>query len=262
MQPAIQQSPNHRLFVTDIDGTIYGPKHPISQETKVAVALLRRRGIEVTLATGRNQWEAQAIVTELGLSLPVILANGAQIFSFSEGHLLYAKPFCLATLMDFLRKIPADFPLLIRWYAKDSWQECALPDFGEQVGLQEVKRVILLDPSQTLELFDADESPYWIFRDGQGQIELTPKDANKGEGLLELCSLLKIGPGQVVALGNDTNDLELIQTAGLGLAVQGGHPQLLEVCQGITGRMEDHPVRDIAEWMVGNTPWERIVMWK
>lgn len=109
-----------RLFVTDIDGTIFGPRQPISRETKKAVALLRSHGFGVTAATGRNQWEAQRLVTNLGIELPVILANGAQIFDFAAGRLLYGKSFCIQTLTEFLggdRRQRAGSDPLVRWGA-------------------------------------------------------------------------------------------------------------------------------------------------
>lgn len=77
-----------------------------------------------------------------------------------------------------------------------------------------------MDVEHTLRLADSPACPYWLFQEGD-LVELTPKDVNKGEGLLVLCSLLGIATEQVVALGNDLNDVELIQLAGVGLAVAG-----------------------------------------
>lgn len=250
-----------RLFVTDIDGTIFGPRQPISRETKKAVALLRSHGFGVTAATGRNQWEAQRLVTDLGIELPVILANGAQIFDFAAGRLLYGKSFCIQTLTEFLGGIDAKGQVQIRWLDGEQWQECSLEDFAQAGGSGEVQRVFLVDVEHTLRLADSPACPYWLFQEGD-LVELTPKDVNKGEGLLVLCSLLGIATEQVVALGNDLNDVELIQLAGVGLAVAGGHPALLQAADGIVAALEDHPVQTIAEWMMGSTPWERIVMKK
>ena len=248
-----------RLLVTDIDGTVCGPNQAISQETKRAVALLQARGIGVTVATGRNAWEAWSLVMELGITIPAILANGAQIYDFAAQRLLHGKGFCQKTLRAFLGSLAAPGSVEIHWFDGAAWRRSSLTEFGELQDLGLMQRVILSDPENTLDLADSPVCPYWIFRRGR-LTELTPKEANKGAGLLILCSLLNIAPQEVVALGNDLNDLELIRTAGVGLAVVGGHPELLEAARAVTVPMECHPVEKIAQWLVGKTPWERIVM--
>lgn len=250
-----------RLVVTDFDGTIYGPKQPLSRETKEAAALLRASGRGVSAATGRNYWEARELVNELGIDLPVILANGAQIYHFGEERLLYSKAFHLPTLREFFTGLLPGTGISLRWLGGGRWREATLAQFLELEPGQ-VRRVLLVDPDQRLDLTDSDACPYWIFRDGSGLIELTPKAVHKGEGLVVLCSLLGLEPWEVVALGNDRNDLELLETAGVGLAVLGGHPELVAKARGITAPLEEHPLRKIADWLLGSTPWERIVMRK
>lgn len=257
---SIPPDPNTvRLVVTDLDGTIIGPRHHLSCATKDAVARLHALGIGVTVATGRNLWEAARLVWELGIVFPVILANGAQIYHFGEERLLYGKVFGGAVLSEFLRQFLPAKGVGVRWYSEGEWRQSCLREFVS-LAPEQVQRVILVDADHTLHLTESESCPYWVFQDGNGLIELTPKEVHKGEGLRVLCSLLNLDPGQVLAVGNDLNDLELLETAGVGLAVAGCHPELQQKAWGITVPLEEQPLKKIADWLLGSTPWERIVM--
>jgi len=247
------------LLVTDLDGTVFGPNQPISTETKAAAALLRENDIGLTAATGRNEWEARELVEQMGITLPVILASGAQIYDFRAERLLYGKEFCRQTLLAFLEGLPGAGGLRIHWFDGTGWQSGSFREFQALGRAAVVQRVFLEDPGSSLDLADGEDHPYWVFRQGN-LVELTPKEVHKGEGLMELCRLLGIDPREVTAVGDGANDLELLQTAGVGFAVAGGHVSLREAADAVTVSMEEHPLLKIAQWMVGRTPWERIVM--
>lgn len=247
-------------MVCDVDGTIMDHRRYISQETKDALAMLRSNGIGVTLATGRNHWEVHDIVQELNIALPVILANGAQIFDFSGDRLLYGEHLDIPAIMKFLQHFCDTYGMRVRWYDGQQWHEVSLLEFLSLGSSLVAKRLLLSVNHEWPRLIDDPSFPFWIFWDGKDHYELTPKGASKGAGLLKLCELLSLKQSQVVALGNDLNDIDLLEKAGVGLGVADGHPEIYEYADAIVAPMGDNPVADIALWMMGKLPWERIVM--
>ncbi|HKM42952.1 MAG TPA: HAD-IIB family hydrolase [Limnochordia bacterium] len=250
---------SYGLLISDIDGTIMDHQEIISPQTKQALNSLTAEGIGVTLATGRNYWEARGIVKELNIKLPVILANGAQIYDFTSEQLLYADELDIPVMMNFLRSLQGEEDTLVRWYDGQQWVSKPLLELLVHEPPQVVQRLMLVRSPDLPSLVDDDSVPYWIFRDGD-YYEFTPKSACKGAGLAKLCSILEIEVEQVVALGNDPNDCGLLEKAGIGFVVADGNSAVFPYADGIVASMKEHPMIGIAQWMLGNMPWERIVM--
>ena len=61
-----------RLIAIDMDGTLLGPDHAVSQKNIEVILEAQSRGIEVVIATGRSYSEAKIPVTDAGLTVPFI----------------------------------------------------------------------------------------------------------------------------------------------------------------------------------------------
>jgi len=251
---------HYRLFVTDVDGTIMGGQHGISPETKAAVCLLKSRGVMVTLATGRNLWEAEPIVQELEIECPVILANGAQVYDYTSEKLLYGKNLDWFNVIEFLKEY-VNVGILASWHDGTNWNDLPLSQFLEICELLTIKRIILELPPG-LNLRSSSGSPFWAFRDGETQYEITPKSAEKGDGLEQLCTILGVQSSQTVTLGNDINDISLIERAGVGFAVGDSVDRLKRCADGVLAPLRDEPILAVTRWLLGEVSWEALVATK
>ena len=74
--------------------------------------------------------------------------------------------------------------------------------------------------------------------------------ANKGAGLLALCGHLGIDPAQAMALGDGSNDLAMIQAAGLGVAMANADPAVLAAADYVTGSNDESGVAQAIEKFV------------
>ncbi|HVX29527.1 MAG TPA: HAD family hydrolase, partial [Nitrolancea sp.] len=70
-----------RLLVLDIDGTLLDPSDIVTPRVHNAIAAARAAGVEVALATGRRLRSARRIVEEVGIRVPLVLSNGALVWS-------------------------------------------------------------------------------------------------------------------------------------------------------------------------------------
>lgn len=246
-----------RYLVCDIDGTLMDTNYPISQKTKDAFWRLQQKGVGVTLATGRNEWEAREIANFLGITAPVILANGAQIYDFSKERLLYGQQINSSEVIGFLGN-HMDSDISISWHNGVSWESLPMPQFLQQCHALIMKRVIL-DFPKGKSLGSSRGSMFWAFRNGESQYEITPRSAEKGEGLKNLCRLLDWPICQTVAVGNDINDVSLFEVAEVGLAVGDSIEVLKECSKGILAPLQDEPIVSVARWLLGELPWEALV---
>ncbi len=98
-----------RLIALDIDGTLVGEDLVIGQRTRSAVREARRRGIYVSLVTGRMAMSAIPFARELELAAPIVAQQGALIRSMPEpgssrqGRLLYHRTIEPAVTVEIVR---------------------------------------------------------------------------------------------------------------------------------------------------------------
>ncbi|MFL6562446.1 MAG: Cof-type HAD-IIB family hydrolase [Bacillus sp. (in: firmicutes)] len=80
-----------KCIATDMDGTLLNSVQQISSANKEAILKAQSQGVEVVVATGRSYQEATYVLSEAGLTCPVICVNGAEIRS-KQGDVLSATP--------------------------------------------------------------------------------------------------------------------------------------------------------------------------
>ncbi|WHY67037.1 Cof-type HAD-IIB family hydrolase [Neobacillus sp. SuZ13] len=80
-----------KCIATDMDGTLLNSVQQISSANKEAILKAQSQGVEVVVATGRSYQEATYVLSEAGLTCPVICVNGAEVRS-KEGDVLSATP--------------------------------------------------------------------------------------------------------------------------------------------------------------------------
>ena len=86
------------LLVLDVDGTLLGPDDVVTPPVRAAIAAAHARGVAVALATGRRLRSTRPIVDELGIRLPLVLANGALVWDTASETPLHQAVFDAAVL--------------------------------------------------------------------------------------------------------------------------------------------------------------------
>jgi len=95
-------------------------------------------------------------------------------------------------------------------------------------------KILLIGPDERLDAvaaayraggFGAEDLPHLV-RSEATYLEIQPRGVTKGAGLVRVCKLLGIPPSAAIAFGDNLNDLEMIQAAGLGVAMGNAHADL------------------------------------
>ncbi len=82
-----------RLVAMDLDGTLLGSDKQISPENARVLRACEARGIKMVLASGRNFESVRTLALGVGLSSPIITANGARVDMSPNGPMLVDYPF-------------------------------------------------------------------------------------------------------------------------------------------------------------------------
>jgi Cof subfamily protein (haloacid dehalogenase superfamily) len=239
----------YKLIVTDLDGTLVkSGTNEISQTTIQVIKDLKEQGIFFTIATGRSWRQTQAIAKELQITIPVIVQAGALIIDSLTGKTIRVKPLRME-LEQRLRLIynapQTDFFCLNEMGVYSTTQintkggESLLSYYQESCIIAKpieipttVIKHLYIGPEQVLkqlakqinqEIRPRPNSILWPPDPGVDDwfLEVFDPAASKGQAVKWLADYLKIKRKQVIAFGDGHNDLDLLQWAGLGVAIEG-----------------------------------------
>jgi Cof subfamily protein (haloacid dehalogenase superfamily) len=246
---------NIRLVVSDLDGTLLSPEHTLTDSVKNAVRKFVAAGGLFTIATGRFGPTTRAVVDELDIELPYILCNGAVIEDRERVWETAALP--LEELADFL--VAADqegidvmifhgeqidifrrTPGIEQFEYKENFRCRLFESSSSDWRMGQVQKVLLKGEMGHMRGLWEKFSPHYrqnysTIQSEDDYLEIVPPNQSKGAALNKLISRLGIDRSEVLAVGNQLNDLDMLQNAGIGVAVANSHPELKDqadyVCQ-------------------------------
>jgi len=249
----------YKLLALDLDGTLLDPYGKLTGAVREAVASAQRRGLEVVLCTGRRYRTTLPLLSELGLEGRVVVNNGALVKEIATGRTLQAhflQPDLYPDALGFLRSQGP--PLLyVDTYEEGfdvltdaigdphEFQAEYLDDHSEHIrrveDLASERRddVIMLSTMgcvETLTQLRAEARERFGERIGthliqnknyRGHIlELFSPNSGKWAGLAFVAQELGIKATEIAAIGDDWNDEEILQRAGLGIAMGNAVPEV------------------------------------
>jgi len=259
----------YRLLVLDIDGTLVAGDKVVPPGVVRAITAAQARGVRVCLATGRRPESTRRFVDTVGADPPTIAYNGGLIYDFPAGRALWSRPLPLGTarrVLPVLRRFPETSPLVyifnkvfaerrtpfVDLYAgRDRLAVDSAPDFARLLTAPPMK-FLIVGHRPDLErlsraLADLPGPPINQVFSQQDYLEILPPGVSKGVALREMCRIVRIPVARAVAVGDAMNDLTMVQTAGLGVAVEGSPPELLEAAGMTCPPPEQEGVRVLIE---------------
>ena len=236
-------TPAFRLIVFDIDGTLENSRHEISTYTRNVILRAHAAGLMVSLATGKTLPAVQPLAQQLGLSLPMVMANGS-ILQYPHGRILHASFFPKQTVESVL-ELASGLEVDISVFTPESvyiqhltpsvqaMMEFGAPtpreiqDWAEMKGDMDrvVKFVIMnMGGPRALKplvkaLDDHLDGRVSHFPTQPYMHEVLPPGEDKGSGVRRLADALDILPDQIIACGDGDNDAVMLKLAGVGVAV-------------------------------------------
>ncbi|HEX7056700.1 MAG TPA: Cof-type HAD-IIB family hydrolase [Bacilli bacterium] len=258
----------YRMIVTDIDGTLVDTQQMISAENKTKIYSFQQQGGIVTLATGRMEDATRRFVQDLNIRHPVILYNGGKIVDFTTGQCLFEAVLAEDVIRALIRLLEANPHNMIFYSEKKLWVKEITPTLQDYMKKDQVQCSVWKTPEFLLQskvnkiLIIREDRNFSAVRQALEQLtgrscelvqseptylEVLPQGVSKGRALQMLVDHLGIDIREVIAIGDNLNDLDMILKAGLGVAVSNAHPKLKEHAQYIASSHLDHAVADVIE---------------
>jgi Cof subfamily protein (haloacid dehalogenase superfamily) len=251
-----------RLLVLDIDGTISGDANRVSPAVCGAIAQVMAKGVRVAIATGRMYRSAVRFHQAVNSDCPLISYQGALIKEPSTGavvgHWAVDIPHALGLIDDFAPFVERnelsvhlyiDDQLFVRQLTPETIAYAQRSQV-EAIPVGDLKEYLLnanhsIPPTKILALSDRPAIINELLttlkaRYQQGQLYLTKSVAtffeatnpiaNKGTAVKYLAeNILGFTANEVMTIGDNFNDLEMIQYAGIGVAMGNAPPELQQL---------------------------------
>lgn len=255
----------YKLLALDLDGTLLMPDLSVPSEVQDALLRLQRRGVCVTLSTGRMFSTAEKYARAFGLDAPLVCYNGAVLRAPGDRPLL-CRPLT-SELQDAVLRCCDRFGWYAQLYADDqivvereTEDTRADPDLCTRP-CREVGRLILagLPPSPKIMtrchpgetafraavLAHATDGGLYIAASTPHLVEMMRAGVGKGQALDVLCTRLGINSSQAVVCGDSGNDLDMVRWAGLGCAMNNAVPALKESADYVCKNSNSYGVLEI-----------------
>lgn len=267
-----------KLIAIDIDGTLLTSQHQLTNEVKSALKKAEDRGVKIVLCTGRPLTGVQSLIDELDLYSEndyVVTYNGALIQktkskeTISQVGLSHADYLAIDTLARQLEvhlhtETEDTMFTSNRDISKYSVLEAHLVDMPLKYRTQEemtadlnILKMMMIDDPEVLDAaiakIPADfHERYTIVKSTPYFLEFLNKKVDKGAAVKQLADTLGLDASEVMSLGDNENDLPMIEYAGLGVAMGNATENIKNAAQFITATNDEHGVAVAIERFVLN----------
>ncbi|MFC7440374.1 Cof-type HAD-IIB family hydrolase [Laceyella putida] len=222
-----------RLFVSDLDNTLFNDEKTVSPENKEALRALVDEGVQVCLASGRMDKELVNVMNELNGTFHRISQNGAFIYNTSNQCLLsshfdgdtarelfqMAEPYQLAGFIsqedsmfvprknEMVKQIEAQMRMPIEEHAE------VLDCLGTSIHASKLCYIGDMDEIRKLERAVKERFPGKVdsFISDRHCIDFMPPGISKGAGLKKLIDHLGIKEEEVACIGDSYNDISMLR---------------------------------------------------
>lgn len=256
-----------KLIALDLDNTLLEKDNKIHPKTLSLLRECESKGITTVIATGRLLLSAQKYAREIGPGCKILCYNGCLITD-SSGKAIFSAdlpPKTMKKIVAFCkeRNLYCQFYLDHRILVERVTENTTIdPDLANTSAIEagdfdgydfkpSPKAMIVAAPEEVpalqaeLEKFFKEE--VYIAQSQPYLIEIMPKNVNKANSLALLCEKYGISQREVMACGDNTNDMEMVKWAGTGVAMANSVQALKEAAQYVCQRERSLGVAEAIE---------------
>ncbi|GAC1389402.1 MAG: sugar-phosphatase [Ktedonobacteraceae bacterium] len=261
----MQDVPEIKLLAIDIDGTLLTPERQLAPHTLTAVRAAQEAGIIVTLATGRRYLNTHQFAHALELAIPLITYDGALIIQHPQGKILHTHPLQALIAQQAVDILICHNIQPVVHHITNSIEEiwtgpaeldsawiadyfAAFPDAIQRMpyaalctGHEDPLRVIAFASEDVIASLIPEVSALqcsWnaIKRGNFGYAEMAimHTHCSKATGLAALARRLEIPLVQVMAIGDNNNDIEMLEAVGWGVAMGQASDTVKSIAHAVT----------------------------
>ncbi|HEV3006855.1 MAG TPA: HAD family hydrolase [Pirellulales bacterium] len=274
----------YRLLAIDIDGTLVNSRDELTDVTRAALRRASAAGVRIVLATGRRYSRALPLVAPLALDAPLVTASGALIKQPADHGTLFQAEFDRELLNATLAVVAeAGYEALLYsdsygegfdfYCPRIAVEQPELADYlAQNSGCHRLWPGLMNDPPQGVFAgFAMGTRGQMLALEGELQrrlpgrlythvlrspryigymCEILPAGVSKWSGILRVAAMWGIAAEETCAVGDDVNDIPMIEAAGLGIAMANAQPEVKAAAHRIAPSHDDDGLAQVVEWIL------------
>ena len=263
----------YRLVALDLDGTLLDSQLQIRSETIKVLDLVRAQGVQVMIVTGRHHVAAYPYWHQLGLDLPAICCNGGYLWDYRARAPIAGDPLTpdeARRLLELVRAHSVHTMVYDRNFMAYESEEPHLrkildwsATLAENVRPR-IERIAsferLIEGAETIWKFTScgDDRPAlaafvadvelklglsceWS---GHNRLDITRAGNSKGNRLIEWIAGQGIASDEVIAFGDEQNDMAMLRVVGMGVAMGNAQTAVQACANRVTGINDSDAIAD------------------
>jgi len=262
-----------RLVAIDLDETLLDNDWHISEGNMEAIRRAVAKGVMVTLATGRMAVSARKYAGQLGLDVPIITCNGALIEHCLSGEIIYHQVIPSGLAAGIMQQLQAK-GVYTQVFIKDEvftdkrnqYSRAYEEMTGIKIQEEDVLQILRQEPEGAEKILCISDEAYLqaatadlrriyadrlhFTRSKPFFLDMMDIKVNKGSALRALAADYGILPEEIIAIGDNINDREMLMFAGIGVAMGNAHRELKEIADDITASNVEDGVAKVFEKFV------------
>ena len=238
-----------QLVMSDIDGTILADDHQLDNELKATLNMLQEQQVSFVLASARSPKGMYAIAEALKIKKqPLVCYNGALILENADEQdysPIFSHELEKAEVQKMLDILENNFPeITINLYAAKDWYIKEYNDWTEleagitketpiKTNLKEliasstrpIHKLLLIGETaaiqscyEYLENMELETSAFYLSK--ENYLEITHQEVSKEKALTELAEHFGLSFDNILAMGDNFNDIPMLSLAGIGVAME------------------------------------------
>jgi Cof subfamily protein (haloacid dehalogenase superfamily) len=266
----------YKLLCLDMDGTLLNNEGKVSERNLEAIKRAHEKGVKVTVCTGRLFTSAKLYADLIEVKVPVIASNGAYIKEKDKDEVIYKSKLGIDNLkiiLDVLRKynikiyFTSDDTAYVRKFDTDNGYvriNKTLPK-DKQIKVVEIEswdmllheynadilKCICVDKN-TEEVLKAKKellkyNQLEVVSSMPNNFEVMNKGVSKGRAVEILAGFYNLNREEIMCIGDNENDISMIEYAGMGIAMGNGEKFVKEAADFVTDTNNNHGVAKAIE---------------
>ncbi|WP_066190640.1 Cof-type HAD-IIB family hydrolase [Gracilibacillus timonensis] len=229
---------NYRLLALDLDETLLTKDKRISVQNKKWIEYAINSGVIVIFATGRGRERITKIQEELGLDTLMVLVNGGEVWGNNseilERSIISAED--IRKLHHFSENANASYwgYNVESFVGRKEWNEEMFSKEWLKFGIRHSDQNVLQKIREQI----SEIPTLGITSSGSNNLEIGLNGKSKKTGVEKICDYMELKMEEVMAIGDNYNDLCLLKAAGLGIAMGNAEQVIKEKADAVTDTNE------------------------